>query len=69
MVNDHISWGAGPRASQYLVIGAKCHTRLGARSFSAPILEDVHAVAAPILRLRLMRNYRPTPRPSRWTRS
>jgi MoxR-like ATPase len=56
MVNDHISWGAGPRASQYLVIGAKCHALVRGR-FS-PDIEDVHAVAAPILRHRLVRNYK-----------
>ena len=56
MVNDHISWGAGPRASQYLVVGAKCHALAHGR-FS-PDIEDVHAVAAPILRHRLVRNYK-----------
>jgi len=55
-VNDHLSWGAGPRASQYLVIGAKCHALVRGR-FS-PDIEDVQAVATPILRHRLVRNYK-----------
>jgi MoxR-like ATPase len=56
IINDHISWGAGPRASQYLVIGAKCHA-LTHGKFS-PDIEDVQAVAKPILRHRLVRNYK-----------
>ena len=56
MINDHITWGAGPRASQYLVIGAKCHALVRGR-FS-PDIEDVQAVAKPILRHRLVRNYK-----------
>jgi MoxR-like ATPase len=56
IINDHISWGAGPRASQNLVIGAKCHA-LSRGKFS-PDIEDVQAVAKPILRHRLVRNYK-----------
>lgn len=56
IITDHISWGAGPRASQYLVIGAKCHALVRGR-FS-PDIEDVQAVAEPILRHRLVRNYK-----------
>lgn len=55
-VNSYLSWGAGPRASQYLVIGAKCHAVLNGK-FS-PDIEDVKAVAVPILRHRIVRNYR-----------
>ncbi len=55
-VNQYVSWGAGPRASQYLVIGAKCHAALNGK-FS-PDAEDVRAVAVPILRHRIVRNYR-----------
>lgn len=51
-----ISWGAGPRASQYLIIGAKCHAAL--RGKFSPDIEDVTAVAKPILRHRIVRNYR-----------
>ena len=51
-----ITWGAGPRASQYLVVGAKCHAALNGKY--SPDIEDVKAVAKPILRHRLVRNYR-----------
>ncbi len=53
---DYISWGAGPRASQFLIIGAKCHALLKGKL--SPDIEDVKAVAKPILRHRLVRNYR-----------
>jgi MoxR-like ATPase len=56
VTKDFISWGAGPRASQYLIVGAKCHAALNGR-FS-PDIDDVKAVAAPILRHRIVRNYR-----------
>lgn len=55
-VNSFISWGAGPRASQYLILGAKCHAVLAGKY--APDIEDVQAVAIPVLRHRLVRNYR-----------
>lgn len=54
--NNYLSWGAGPRASQYLIVGAKCHAALNGK-FS-PDIEDVKAVAIPILRHRLVRNYK-----------
>ena len=56
ITKDFITWGAGPRASQNLIIGAKCHALLKGK-FS-PDIEDVQAVAKPILRHRLVRNYR-----------
>lgn len=56
ITKDFISWGAGPRASQYLIIGAKCHAALNGK-FS-PDIDDVKAVALPILRHRIVRNYR-----------
>ncbi|MCC5944129.1 MAG: MoxR family ATPase [Bernardetiaceae bacterium] len=56
ITNDYIDWGAGPRASQYLVIGAKCHALLNGKY--APDIEDVQAVAIPILRHRLVRNFK-----------
>jgi len=55
-VNEYVNWGAGPRASQYLVIGAKCHAALHGK-FS-PDIEDVRAVAYPILRHRIVKNYK-----------
>jgi MoxR-like ATPase len=51
-----LSWGAGPRASQNLINGAKCHAVLNGKY--APDIEDVKAVAHPILRHRLVRNYK-----------
>lgn len=56
LTKDFLSWGAGPRASQYLIIGAKCHALLQGKF--TPDIEDVKAVAHPILRHRLVRNYR-----------
>ncbi len=56
ITKDFITWGAGPRASQYLIIGAKCHAALNGKY--SPDIEDVKAVAKPILRHRLVRNYR-----------
>jgi MoxR-like ATPase len=56
LTKDYITWGAGPRASQYLIIGAKCYAALNGK-FS-PDIDDVKAVAKPILRHRLVRNYR-----------
>jgi MoxR-like ATPase len=56
VVNDYISWGAGPRASQYLVSAAKTHAVL--RGKFSPDIEDVQAVALNILRHRVVRNYR-----------
>ena len=56
MVNKYISWGAGPRASQYLVVGAKCHAAINGKY--SPDIEDVKAIAIPILRHRVVKNYR-----------
>jgi len=56
ITKKYITWGAGPRASQYLIIGAKCHAALNGK-FS-PDIEDVKAVAKPILRHRLVKNYK-----------
>lgn len=56
IVKEFISWGAGPRASQYLVIGAKCHAAINGKY--SPDIEDVKAVAQPILRHRIVKNYK-----------
>jgi len=55
-VNDYISWGAGPRASQYLVLGAKCHAAISGKY--SPDIEDVQAIANYVLRHRIVRNYK-----------
>jgi MoxR-like ATPase len=56
MVNDYISWGAGPRASQYLVLGAKCHAAIQGKY--SPDIEDVRAIAKYVLRHRIVPNYK-----------
>lgn len=56
IANKYLSWGAGPRASQFLVIGAKCHSLIKGKY--SPDIEDVKAVAAAILRHRIVRNYK-----------
>ena len=53
--NKYISWGAGPRASQYLIIGARCHAAIHGKY--SPDAEDVRAVAFNVLRHRIVRNY------------
>ena len=55
-VNKFLSWGAGPRASQFLVLGAKCHAAITGKY--SPDMEDVQAVAESILRHRIVRNYK-----------
>jgi MoxR-like ATPase len=55
-VNNYISWGAGPRASQYLVLGAKCHAAIKGKY--SPDREDVQAIAGYVLRHRIVRNYK-----------
>jgi MoxR-like ATPase len=56
VANQYLKWGAGPRASQYLVLGAKTHAVLNGKY--APDIEDVQAVAPAILRHRLIKNYK-----------
>ena len=50
-----LNWGAGPRASQYLILGAKCHAVISGKY--SPDIEDVQAVAKPILGHRIVRSY------------
>ena len=54
--NNYLAWGAGPRASQYLALGAKCHAAL--RGKYSPDIEDVQAIASLVLRHRIVRNYK-----------
>ncbi len=54
-VRKYVSWGAGPRASQYLVLGAKARAAMDGRA--APDFEDVRAVAPAVLRHRLVLNF------------
>ncbi len=54
--NQYLKWGAGPRASQYLVLGAKTHAALHGKY--SPDIEDVKAIAPSILRHRIIKNYK-----------
>jgi MoxR-like ATPase len=56
IANDLLEWGAGPRASQYLVLGAKCNALINGKY--SPDIEDVQAVAKPVLRHRMVRNFK-----------
>ena len=56
MVKDYVKWGAGPRASQYLIIAAK--TRAALLGKMTPDEEDINAVAPQVLRHRILRNFK-----------
>jgi MoxR-like ATPase len=56
VVKQYIEWGAGPRASQFMLMAAKCHAAINGKY--APDIEDVKAVAKPILRHRIVINYK-----------
>jgi MoxR-like ATPase len=56
LVKQYIDWGAGPRASQNLILAAKTHAALAGKY--SPDIEDVQAVATPVLRHRLLKNYK-----------
>ena len=55
MVKKYVSWGAGPRASQYLILGAKARAAMDGRAM--PDLDDVQAMAAPVLGHRVVLNF------------
>jgi MoxR-like ATPase len=54
-IKENVSWGAGPRACQYLVLGAKARAALSGRH--AATTDDVRAVAGPVLRHRILTNF------------
>jgi len=54
-VRDWVAWGAGPRASQYLILGAKARSIVRGRAYAS--VEDVNAVAGPVLRHRILLNF------------
>ena len=56
LANDYLEWGAGPRASQFLILGAKCHALMTGKY--APDIEDVKVVAESVLRHRIVRNFK-----------
>ncbi|MBQ5872999.1 MAG: MoxR family ATPase [Bacteroidales bacterium] len=55
IANKYLQWGAGPRASQYLIMGAKAHAVLNGKY--SPDIEDVNAIAVATLRHRIVLNY------------
>jgi MoxR-like ATPase len=55
LVKKYVSWGAGPRASQYLILGAKARAAMDGRA--VPDLEDVNAMAVPVLSHRVVVNF------------
>lgn len=56
LANEYLEWGAGPRASQNLILAAKCNALLNGKY--SPDIEDVQAVAVPVLRHRIVRNFK-----------
>jgi MoxR-like ATPase len=54
-IRNYVSWGAGPRASQYLVLGAKARAALQGRLYAG--CDDIRAVARPVLRHRILTNF------------
>ena len=56
IVKEYIEWGAGPRASQYMIMAAKCHAAIDGKY--SPDIEDVKAIAKPILTHRIVKNYK-----------
>ena len=56
ITNKYIEWGAGPRASQNLILAAKCHALLKGKY--APDIEDVQSIAGLVLRHRIVLNYK-----------
>jgi len=54
-IRDYVSWGAGPRACQYLVLGARAFAVLNGRYFAST--DDIKRVAAPVLRHRVITNF------------
>ena len=56
MVKNYLDWGAGPRASQNLILAAKAHAAVNGKY--SPDIEDVKAVAIPILSHRIVKNYK-----------
>ena len=55
-INKYISWGAGPRASQNLILAAKCHAMMKGKY--SPDIEDVKKIAKPVLNHRMFKNYK-----------
>ncbi len=55
-ITNYVDWGAGPRASNNIILASKCHALINEKY--SPDIEDVKAVAKPILRHRVIKNYK-----------
>ena len=55
-MKKYIEWGAGPRASQFMLLAAKCHAAINGKY--SPDIEDVKTIVKPVLRHRLVKNYK-----------
>ena len=53
---DYLEWGAGPRAGQFLILAAKCNALIHGKY--SPDIEDVRSVAMPVLRHRIVKNFK-----------
>jgi MoxR-like ATPase len=56
IATQYLEWGAGPRASQFMILGAKCNALLNGKY--SPDIDDVQAIAKPVLRHRMVRNFK-----------
>lgn len=56
LAKEYLSWGTGPRASQFLILGAKCHAALNGKY--SPDINDVISIAPAVLQHRIVRNYK-----------
>ena len=55
-MQKYIEWGAGPRASQFMLLASKCHAAINGKY--SPDIEDVQMIAKPVLRHRIVKNYK-----------
>lgn len=56
VAKDYLEWGAGPRAGQFLILAAKCNALITGKY--SPDIEDIRSVAIPVLRHRIVRNFK-----------
>ncbi len=56
IANDYLEWGAGPRAGQFLILAAKCNALITGKY--SPDIEDIKSVAIPVMRHRIVRNFK-----------
>lgn len=56
IAKEYLEWGAGPRAGQFLILGAKCNALIKGKY--SPDIEDIKEIAVPVLRHRIVRNFK-----------